>query len=666
MMRPSGPTLRAKAALLIAAWVAACVPVAVFAADPVPAASPVPAELPPIVPLGPTEPTPTAAPVEPLLPPARPAATPSSEPPANPPVLDRPVAPDAATPDFLPAEQPTFTGSLTDPPPGFAGRSSVRPTVFPTIDFGPVEDRWRIGFPTWDRYDRGHPLMDQYPYILGRWIDPYAQNVLKGDYPIMGQHTFLNMTGSILSLSEGRQIPTATTPFESTARPFQEEFFGRPNQFFTNNFFSLSADLFHGDAAFKPADWRFKATGVFNFNSLHVEEQAVVSPNVLKGLNRTRTWFALQEFFGEVKLADLSTEYDFVSLRVGSQPFVSDFRGFIYFDTNLMARTFGTYRGNRDQFNIVYTEQLEKDTFSGLNSFDDRHQNVLIANYYRQDTFFPGYTASASLHYNDDQPSTRFDRAGFLVRPDPAGVFQPHRVQTVYLGLAGDGHIGRFNLNNAFYWVVGRDSNNPIANQAQDVSGQLAAIEVSYDRDWARFRTSFLYSSGDGDPSNGKARGFDTILPNMNFAGSQFSYFGRQGIPLFGVNLANRINLIPDLRSSQIQGQANYVNPGLFLVNAGVDFDITPKLRSVNNVNFMWFDKTAVLETFTFQPNIDREIGTDISTGIEYRPLLNNNIVWIVGASTLIPASGFQNLYSRFTGDANPLAALFVELQLTY
>ena len=30
---------------------------------------------------------------------------------------------------------------------------------------------------------------------LGRWYDPYHQNVLKGDYPIIGQHTFLNITG---------------------------------------------------------------------------------------------------------------------------------------------------------------------------------------------------------------------------------------------------------------------------------------------------------------------------------------------------------------------------------------------------------------------------------------------------------------------------------------
>ena len=115
-----------------------------------------------------------------------------------------------------------------------------------------------------------------------------------------------------------------------------------------------------------------------------------------------------------------------------------------------------------------------------------------------------------------------------------------------------------------------------------------------------------------------------------------------------------------------MQGQANHVNPGLFLVNAGVDFDLTPKLRSINNVNFLWFDKTAVLEQFLFQPKLDREIGTDLSTGVEYRPLLSNNVIFTAGAATLIPASGFKAIYGKLRGDIHPLASVFVEMQLQY
>src|SRR5207253_1718527 len=151
----------------------------------------------------------------------------------------------------------------------------------------------------------------------------------------------------------------------------------------------------------------------------------------------------------------------------------------------------------------------------------------------------------------------------------------------------------------AIYWALGRDSLNPIANKPQVINGQMAAVEVSYDRDWARFRGSFFFSSGDGNPNNRRATGFDSILDNPNFAGGNFSFWQRQQIGLFGVNLVQRESLIPDLRSNKIQGQPNFVNPGLVLFNGGVDVDITPKLKMINNANFLMFDKTAVLETFT-------------------------------------------------------------------
>ncbi len=82
-----------------------------------------------------------------------------------------------------------------DAPLGFTGPSSIVPREGQTSShFVPIEDRWRIGLPEWDRYGLNHPPLDDYPYKLGRKHDPYHQNVLKGDYPIIGQHTFLNIT----------------------------------------------------------------------------------------------------------------------------------------------------------------------------------------------------------------------------------------------------------------------------------------------------------------------------------------------------------------------------------------------------------------------------------------------------------------------------------------
>jgi hypothetical protein len=595
---------------------------------------------------------------------------------AQPPVpgpLDRPIeSPPSEAPQAAPPE-PVLLRTPVSPPLGFTGPSSVLPReTQQDSDFVPVEDRWRAGFPAWDRYGRGHPLLDDYPYVEGHWWDPFNQNVLKGDYPILGQNTFLNLTGVSTSLFEFRQIPTATTPFESTANPFQEGFFGKPNQFQYQQYFTLSADLFHGDAAFKPVDWRIKLTPVFNINYLAAEELAVVNPDVRKGNTRGRTWATLEEWFVEKKLADIGPDYDFISIRIGSQPFVSDFRGFLFSDTNRAVRLFGTLNSNRDQYNLVFFSQQEKDTNSDLNTFDDRRQQVVIANYYHQDFIWPGYTIQGSFHFNHDEASFHFNKNDFLVRPDPVGIFQPHELDVAYLGFAGDGHINRYNITHQYYLALGHDTLNPLANQRQDIVAHFGAVELSYDRDWARFRTSFLYASGDGNINNRHATGFDSILENPNFAGGDFSFWQRQAIPLFGVNLVNRESLLPDLRSSKTQGQSNFVNPGLFLLNFGVDFDLTPKLRMINNLNFLWFDKTNVLEQFVFQDHIDRFIGIDFSTGFEYRPLLSNNVIFRLGAAVLFPGQGFDDLYSNLDkttlrpSEPNALFAAFLEMNLAF
>ncbi len=554
-----------------------------------------------------------------------------------------------------------------DPPTGYTGPSGVLPTEpQQSSHFVPVEDRWRIGSPTWDRYDKGHPITDEYPYMPGRLLDPYNLNVFKGDYPILGQHTFLDISATANLDFEGREIPTQTSGFESTERPFSGNSFGRPNSFFTLNFFSFSFDLFHGDGAFKPVDWRIKLVPTLGVSNFSFSEQAQTSPNVAQGTIRTREVWALQEAFAEYKLADLGPDYDFVSVRAGNQPFNADFRGFLFSDINRGVRLFGTQHSNRDQFNLVYFRQWEKDTNTGLNTFNDRGQNLIFANYYRQDFIFPGYTAQVSLNYDNDPASIKFDKNRFLVRPDPVGNFQPHEVDVAYLGIAGDGHWGRFNLTNQFYWAFGRDSMNPLANRPQTINAQMAAIEGSYDRDWVRYRLSFFFASGDGNVNDTHATGFDTILDAPNFAGGQFSFWNRQQIGLQGVNLVQRLSLVPDLRSSKIQGQANFVNPGLILPTFGMDFELTPTLKLITNYNLVWFDKTAPLQQFLYQGNIDRFVGFDIGYGFEYRPLLSENVAIIGGVQMLIPGQGFRDIYNNFDNRVGGLVAGFLNSVFTF
>jgi hypothetical protein len=193
----------------------------------------------------------------------------------------------------------------------------------------------------------------------------------------------------------------------------------------------------------------------------------------------------------------------------------------------------------------------------------------------------------------------------------------------------------------------------------------MAAVELSYDRDWIRFRTQYLFQSGDGNPNNSHATGFDSIQDNTNFAG-QASFWNRQSIPLFNVNLMQQNSLFNDLRSSKIQGQSNFVNPGLQLVGVGFDVEVTPRLRFINNCNYLWFAQTQVLQQFVYQANIHKPIGLDLSTALEYRPLLSNNVIINAGVSTLLPGEGFRDLYGRLDAGVTPLIAGFIEMTFTY
>jgi hypothetical protein len=532
-------------------------------------------------------------------------------------------------------------------PAGYAGGETVRSAPQTKPDRREVRDRWRVGFPEYDRYgDRGARGRDV-PFKRGRWYDPYNQSVLKGDYPIIGNKTFLIL--SAVSTTVGEQNRTPKPSDVGSVRPGSADFFGKPELLAVNQTFQFTFEMFHGDSTFKPRDWAIKISPTFSLpNYVRARENGVVNVDVRRGVTRTDTHFSFEEAFAEVKLADLSANYDFVSLRAGIQPFVSDFRGFIYSDNNLGARVFGAFGNNRYQFNAAYFHQLEKDTNSGLNRFDQRPQNVFIANLFRQDFLAKGYTLQASLHYNDDRRSVEYDRNGFLVRPALVGDARPHSVKVGYLGIAGDGHIRRLNLSHAYYYAFGRDDRNPIAGRGTRIKSQMGAVEASFDKDYLRFRGSFFFAQGDRDPTDARATGFDAIFDDPNFVGGQFSFWNRQGIRLTqtGVGLVQPNSVLPSLRSSKTQGQANFVNPGIFIYNAGVDVEVTQRIKAIFNVNYLRFHRTESLEYVLFQNRIRKEIGFDYSLGVAYRPLLINNVTFAFGAALLRPGRGFRDIFT--------------------
>lgn len=515
--------------------------------------------------------------------------------------------------------------------------------------------RWTVEMPAWQRYGKA----GESSYVRPRWYDPFNRNRLKGDSPIFGQAWFFDFTATSTTQVDSRRLPTPSNV--AAEEPGSENFFGRGEQAFLDQQFLFSFDLFRGDTSFRPVDFRVRLTPAVDLNFLQTRELGIVNVSVRGGTNRFDTHTGMQEAFVEAKIHDVSPNFDFVSVRIGIQGFSSDFRGFIFADQQPGIRVFGNLRSNRVNYNLAYFYLLEKDTNSGLNTFEPRHQQVGVANVYIEDFLAKGYTTEFSFHYNYDQANIVYDKNGFLVRPAPIGqvvmangIPEPHSIRSYYLGWTGNGHIKGLNVSNAFYQALGTDSFNAIAGRPVHINAQMGALELSVDRDWLRYRASAFWASGDQESrvgpsrSSDTARGFDSILDDTQFAGGPFSFWDREGIRLTGtgVGLVSPFSLLPDLRSSKEEGQSNFVNPGVRVYNAGIDADLTSKLRGFVNVNYLQFDRTESLTYLLFQTPVHRDIGTDAGMGISYRPPLTENIVLTAGASSLVPGLGLRNIYN--------------------
>jgi Carboxypeptidase regulatory-like domain len=563
----------------------------------------------------------------------------------SPPPVTRPIEPGPPTP----------YGRVVRPGPDPNARAVPLPPGEKV--FLRVPDRWNLPLPEWDRYG----VQGDYPYVSGHWWDPYNQNLLKGDYPILGQRTFFTFTGVSDTLLEGRNLPTPSGV--STERPESERFFGRGGAYVPVTSLRTSVDLFRGDTVFRPVDWRVRVAPAFSLNFVNLSEFNNVNFDVRRDDTRLDHHLGLQEAFGEKKLFDIGRQYDFVSIRAGIQEFTSDFRGFLAVLEAPGVRLFGTLKSSRIEYNLAAFDLLEKDTNSGFNELHRRKSLVYVANAYVQDFLTPGYTQEFSFHANRDYGELHYDTNGFLVRPAPIGVIGTNDVHAYYIGEAGNGHVGGVNVSHAFYQAFGHESNNPIAAQRQDVNAQMGALELSVDKDWVRIKGAAFVASGDGDPNDGTARGFDAILDIPTFAGGTFSLWNRQGLRLAqtGTGLKSPLSLLPSLRTNKDEGQPNFVNPGIFLINGAADFDLTPKLRAFVTTSYLRFMKTESMEALLFQEKVRPAIGFEYGGGATYRPPLSDNIVIIGGVQAMRLGQGLEDIYER-----SNLFSIFVNMRLQF
>ena len=556
------------------------------------------------------------------------------------------------------------------PPP--ADPSQVPPPFALTKrEMVPLPDRWRIM----------QVLGFKFP-----WYDPYNQNLWKGDLPIgddpwikeampelarrLQPDWFLNVGVISDTLVEARRLPTPVGA-QTVLRPGSDDVFGQGKQSTVAQTVIVSLGLIKGDTTFKPPDYEFRIVPAFNVNQSRVEELRGVRIDPRAGRTRTDNHVGMQELFADVHLRNVSVRYDFDSVRVGIQPFISDFRGFVFQDVPFGVRLFGTRDNNFWQYNAGWFRRLEKDTNSGLNDIGarPRRDDVFVVNAYKQDFPRLGFTsqATAILNLNREGRGNYYNNNGFLERPASLGDERPRDYTVGYLGYNGDGHFGLWNVQVSAYAALGRDKRHPLPGRPQDIRAGFAAAEVSRDFSWIRMRLNALAATGDKDPFDEKATGFDAILENPQFAGADTSFWIRQAIPLAGgggVALSGRNGVLPSLRSSKDQGQSNFINPGLLLLGAGVDADLKPELRVIGNLSYLRFQDTTVLGVLRNQAPPDRDIGWDLSGAVQYRPFMSQNVVLNASAAMLFPGKGLKQLFDE--DRRGPQYSILVNLLLTY
>jgi hypothetical protein len=511
---------------------------------------------------------------------------------------------------IIPPDDDTPLGWIRDP--------FESPSDLIGSDFFPVRDRYRLGFPYWDRFEYNNlPFQERirygvpasapqrvFGYSLFGLDFAYNTNWLKGDVPIRsGGDVFLETTFLSESFIQVRRKPVNVTGDDEDVQ--------RRQRFF------LTTDLFKDDNSFTLSPWFIRVTQGLEYRDQ--TDQGVSLDD-----------HAFQELFLDLQLGVVSEYYDTMDLRIGRQLFVSDFRGFLYSDFNDMVRWFGTWDENLWQWNVVVMNATQQDAVSQfLRTHERREQTMVAADVFRRDYPVLGFNLYGGLFYTHD--------------------YFKQTVDAFFVQLAAEGVVGEYEISAAFIQALGHDSANPIAGRAVDVNAQFAALEITRPTDWYVPRFSVLYASGDGNPTDGTGRGFDAIFDNPDFGGANFAYLNREQMNARGLRLSNFNSFLPNLRTKAFD-PSNFVNPGILVLTAGIDTVLTTRATAFFNYNWYRFNEPAALEEGVRLRNgglnldVRHFIGADYTIGVVYKPVIIDNLVFTFGTTLFVPGTGLTDL----------------------
>jgi hypothetical protein len=539
----------------------------------------------------PTAPTPSAAaPAAPLAPTQDAQATPTAQTPVPPPASvakpgDAPAAAPPATPPARPVE-------VAQQPPAAVQRARPR-------EQGIVAEpsRWRVLEPGGIAVKPRNPL-----------YDPYEPNMLKGDYPAFGDKTFYAVNATLDAIADFKRNLDFFQSGKVRNVPFHE------HNTVTQLTGVLAMELFHGDTVFAPKDWAVRLTPIVRWRC---GDKNAIDQGCGEDIR-------MLEAFGEAKLFEVGETFDATSARVGLQFFNSDFFGFVYNDVQPGVRIFGELDRNQFKFNLAGFDRLNKEKLSGLNEFKRREHQVAIASFQWDDFVFPGFNILPSFHYSHDD-------------------ILDGTLDAYYVGFTTNGRLGRFNVNSALYYVFGNTARNTPSRRTEEISAGMAFAQLAYPTRYYAPRLAVAYATGDGNPDDRRANGFDSIFDNVAFGGGQFSYLFGEKIQRAATTLLRGNSIFPSLRGANATAQ--FVNPGIIAFYPGIDVALTPKTIFEANYDVAWFDRTSSLERLVGRRRVSTLIGHEANAGVTYRPFLNEQVILFAGGAVFFPGQGITDTF---------------------
>jgi len=80
----------------------------------------------------------------------------------------------------------------------------------------------------------------------------------------------------------------------------------------------------------------------------------------------------------------------------------------------------------------------------------------------------------------------------------------------------------------------------------------------------------------------------------------------------------------------------------------------------IGNISNIAFNDTTILSYLRNQGPVDRELCVDMSVGMQYRPFTSQNVVLNMSLATLLPGTGYRQLYGSNDRPYSALANLLL------